>query len=919
MSLRFKVASAIGVISFCSFLLVFFAVQRILLSSFMRLENEDIAKKVQQLSQIVESERKNLERILVDWAFWDDTYRFVGGEYPEYCDVNCTDDVFPNLGIHFFGAFRLDGALFYGKSVDPNTQKPFALPQDLVYLLQMVGKSLSPGYLLDRRSGFLSVGREVWFFALSWITKSDLSGPPRGFLVMARKVDDAFLRHLSELFGRSVSLTVLDEVSFASLQRNGFKASSITPFTMSVTIPFPYVLGKGGFALTFPYERSFLKRGQEVARLLLFGHVAGSVAIFLLLFFFIEETAVRQILKLARFLERVRETGDFSARVVYRGSDEVTRISDAVNALLGEIGSRTAALAESESRFRRLFEEVPVGVYQARFGGEVLEANPRMLTLLGCRTLSELQELGLSFFRQDVLLSLAAFERFLEEHQEIRNVVSTWRVKDGSLKFLRESARMIGEGMYEGTLEDVTEEVLAREDARRNEMYYRILLEYSSDGVVVLSREGKIRFATSSIENVAGYTPEEVQGMSALSLLHPEDVRRVERLFLRGTEGMVERVEFRLRHRNGEWRTVEAIGRVLLSHPLVQGIVVTVRDVTERKRAEEAVRLLSFRDVLTGLYNRAYFEEELSRSGSARLLPLSIIVGDVNGLKIVNDAFGHAAGDRLLQLVAEVFRTSCRQEDVVARWGGDEFAVILPRAGKAVAQEICARIREKLKGAKTPLPAGIALGWATREDLSQSLEDVLQEAEERMYRTKLAEREDFYRGVLSTLEETLRSIRGVHFFEEVERLARQFAERIRLPLEQQEALALLARFHDVGIVPLVERGEWPGLPRDVFLRRHTESGYFIASNIPLLAPLSEAILAHEEWWNGEGLPRGLRGEEIPLLSRIIALCIAFLERPYREAFEYIERESGRVFDPFLAQEFLHFVRGSFAGNGAQKL
>lgn len=919
MSLRLKVAGIVGIVSFFSFLLVFFAVQQVLLSSFARLENEDLKKKVQQLFQIIESERKSLERILADWAFWDDTYRFVGGEYPEYCDVNCTNDVFPNLGIHFLGFFGPDGTLVYGRSVDPNTQKPFVLPQNLVPLLRTVGESLAPGYLLDRRSGFLPVGKEVWFFALSWIIKSDLSGPPRGFLAMARKVDSAFLQHLSDLFGRTVYLEILDEVSFASLHKSGFAIKQITPSAMVVTLPVPYALGKGGFALAFPYARNFSRQGQQVAKLLLWGHAVGSSAVFLLLFLSVERTVVQRILRLARFLEGVRATGDFSAQVTYGGSDEVARVGDAVNTFLREIESRTEALVQSEARFRRLFEEIPVGVYQALFGGRVLEANPKMLALLGCSTLAELEELGLSFFRQDALLSLSAFERFLREHREIRNVVTTWRMKDGSLRFLRENAQVIGEGVYEGTLEDVTEEILAREDARRNEMYYRILLEYSSDGVVVLSRDGVIRFATSSIENVAGYTPEEVQGVSALSLLHPEDVRRVERLFLRGVEGMVERVEFRLRHRNGEWRTVEAIGRILLSHPLVQGIVVTIRDVTERKRTEEAVRLLSFRDALTGLYNRAYFEEELRRSNTSRLLPLSIVVGDVNGLKIVNDAFGHSAGDRLLQLVAEAFRTSCRQEDVVARWGGDEFAVILPKAGKTVVQEVCARVREKLKGIRVPLPAGIALGWATREDLSQSLEDVLQEAEEHMYRVKLAEREGFYRDVLVALEEVLRRVKGEHFLEKVEHLARQFAERVRLPLEQREALVLLARFYDVGVVPLVERDEWLKLPREIFLRRHTESGYFIASNIPLLAPLSEAILSHEEWWNGEGLPRGLRGEEIPLLSRIVALCVAFLERPYREALEHIERESGRIFDPLLAREFLRFVRESFAENGAQTL
>lgn len=920
MSLRLKVASVVAAVSLGSFCLVFFVVQRLLLAGFLRLENGDLSAKVAQITRIIEGETKNLERIVADWAFWDDTYRFIGGEYPEYVDVNCTDDVFPNLGIHFLGLFDLKGNLYYGKSVDPGTQKPFPLPRDFVDRVRTVGMSLSPGYLLDRRSGLLLAGREMWLFALSWILPSDLSGPPRGFFVMARKVDEAFLGHLADLFGRQVAFEeVLDKAAFASLKNAGFTVQEVAPFLVRVAVPVPLASKEGGLALTFLYRRSFLERGQRVSRVLLFGHAMGSAAIFLLLFLFVENVAVRRILRLASFLKQVRTTQDFHLRASVAGQDEVAVVGEAVNEFLEEIERRTRDLAESESRFWRLFEGVPVGVYQARFGGEILEANPRMLEILGCSGMEELRELGFASFRQDVLLSLRTFEDVLREHGEIRNVVSTWKVRDGSLRFLRESARVIGDEVYEGTLEDVTEEVLAREDVRRNEMYYRILLEYSSDGVVVLDREGRIRFATSSVENVTGYTPEEVQGLSASSLLHPEDVRRVERIFLRAAEGMVERVEFRLKHRNGEWRTVEAIGRVLFSHPLIQGVVVTIRDITERKRVEEAIRLASFRDVLTGLYNRAYFEEELRRSESARLLPLSIVIGDVNGLKIVNDAFGHAAGDHLLKVIADVFQASCRKEDVVARWGGDEFAVILPRAEETIAREICARIRRRLEDAQTPLPASIALGWATRKDLAQSLEDVLREAEERMYREKLAGRERFFDRVLGALENALWRIRGKRFFEDVAWLARRFAEAIRLPEEQRELLLLLARFFDVGVVPLAERGEWPGLPEEIFLRRHTESGYFIATNIPLLAPLSEAILAHEEWWNGEGLPRGLRGEEIPLLSRIIALCVAFLERPRREGLAYIEKESGRIFDPFLAREFLSFVRGDFAENGVQKL
>ncbi|WP_438313849.1 diguanylate cyclase [Candidatus Caldatribacterium sp. SIUC1] len=912
MSLRYRVVAIVGVVSLVSFFLTAFALRHILVREFLALERENLTKRVEQLLHLVEGEKKNLERIVVDWALWDDTYRFMEGEYPEYVEVNCTDDIFPNLGIHFLGFFREDGTLVYGKSLDPYTQRPFALPQGFIPSVRSLGGLLSRGYLLDRKSGFFPVGKETWFFAISWILRSNLSGPPRGFLVMARKVDEGFLAHLSDLFGSSVKLGALD----SSLSET-FTVREIAPFRVLVSVPVSYAVGSGGIILVFPYFQSFAERGQRVAVFLERAHGAGSVAVLALLLLLLEGVVVRRILYLAAFLRKVWESRDFTLRAETKGKDEVTLLGGAVNTLLEEVVARSRSLEESETRFRRLFEGVPVGVYQARLGGEVLQANPRMLEIVECQTLGELQELGLAFFRQDAILTLASFEELLKRDRAIRGVVTTWRTKTGTLRFLRENAHLVRDEVYEGTLEDVTEEILARESVRKNEMYYRILLEYSSDAVLVLERDGRVRFATSSVENVTGYTPEELQGALALSFLHPEDARQVQHLFLQGKEGEVRRVEFRLKHRSGEWRVMEAIGRVLLAHPLIQGVVVTVRDVTERKRAEEAVRLASFRDVLTGLYNRAYFEEELDRLNTARVLPLSLIVGDVNGLKIVNDAFGHAEGDRLLRMVAEAFRASCRKEDVVARWGGDEFAVILPKADAPVASEICARIQERLKGETSVLPVDVALGWAIRESLSQSLEDVVREAEERMYQVKLAGRERFYEGVLQSFGAFLEELLGKRYLEEMEKLVLRFARRLRLSESQREQLVLLARFHEIGVIPLARRGEWPGLDQEAFLRRHTESGYFIASNIPRLAPLSEAILAHHEWWNGEGVPRGLQGEEIPLLSRIVALCTAFLEQPFAQAVAHIQRESGRVFDPLLAREFLTMVREHPSENGAR--
>jgi len=374
--------------------------------------------------------------------------------------------------------------------------------------------------------------------------------------------------------------------------------------------------------------------------------------------------------------------------------------------------------------------------------------------------------------------------------------------------------------------------------------------------------------------------------------------------------------ELKYCHKDGStrWWSVDA---VKISDKRFLGFLI---DITARKQAEADLINLSKYDYLTGVYNRRFFEAELKRIDDERLFPLSVIIGDINGVKFINDAFGHSAGDKHIAETAMILKDCCREGDVLARIGGDEFIILLPNTDNAAASEVLRKIQAAItefdaKNASDIYQHSVSLGCATKVSTDEDIKEIIKIAEGYMYQRKLLEHNSAHSAIVSSIRATMfeKSHETEEHAQRLVSLSKAVGMALGLSQAELDKLVLLASLHDIGKVGIrddiltkqseLNEMEW------VEMKRHPEIGYRIAKTSPELVPIAEGILCHHEWWNGSGYPQGLSGECIPLISRIVAVVDAYdamtNDRPYRKALDHevaierIKQNAGTQFDPHI--------------------
>ncbi|MEI6601915.1 MAG: HD domain-containing phosphohydrolase [Clostridia bacterium] len=491
----------------------------------------------------------------------------------------------------------------------------------------------------------------------------------------------------------------------------------------------------------------------------------------------------------------------------------------------------------------------------------------------------------------------------------------------------------IKNGFVNYLLIDITDKVIANEEIKKSEEKYRLLTENASDVIWILNTvKNKFTYISPSIFYLRGYTSEEAIDERLEDALVPDSLAKINEDLKKYIPAFIENPvsndfyisEIQQPHKNGDIIWVEVSAKLRLNQEGEIEVVGVSRNIDARKRAEKEIQRLSNNDQLTGVKNRKFYDESLIEFNQEEYLPLSLIMVDVNGLKLTNDAFGHKSGDLLLEMVARVLKKECRPEDVVARIGGDEFIILLPKTTYDYASKIIRRVHEYCAGQKiNNIPLSVSIGYAIKELPSDEMKEVFKRAEDEMYRNKLSESTSMRSSIMELILHTLfeKSHREMLHSERVSKICESIATRMGFIQEEINQIRTAGLMHDIGKIGIDEKilnkdgaldaEEWKEI------HRHPEIGYRILSSVVEFSRIADDVLSHHEKWNGSGYPRGLQGEEISVQARIIAVADAFdamtSVRAYskminvEEAIEEIKKHAGTQFDPKVVQMLIEVV------------
>lgn len=458
-------------------------------------------------------------------------------------------------------------------------------------------------------------------------------------------------------------------------------------------------------------------------------------------------------------------------------------------------------------------------------------------------------------------------------------------------------------------------------------------------GLAICRRDRTVVKSNSSFEQITGYSGAELDERPWTEAVHPDDRERDNAQYGKFLDGKIDGYAFTQRYTHPS----DGISRLHVKiTPLqeksrqyhlciIQGIAQPLaisRAPNESDRAPQKNRPMEKQDMLTGLYDLQYYNEEKQRLNTKGTLPIAILIGDLNGLRLMNYAYGYRNGDALIQKTTDILKAHCRKTDILARVNGDEFRILMPNTGHETAKRILAQIEKACADhndavSKNERKISLTFGIAIKTMPEENLDLVEKTAEEEMRARKMLNSNSSHSAIVSAIMATMfaHSQETENHCRRIASFSRRIGGKLNLPENQLDQLELFAMLHDIGKVGIKDailhnpdaltEAEW------VIMKKHPEIGSRIALSSPQFAPIAPLILSHHERWDGKGYPQGLKGEEIPLLARILAVVDAYdamttgriycKAKSKNEACRELQKNAGIQFDPAIVGIFLDSI------------
>ncbi len=605
-------------------------------------------------------------------------------------------------------------------------------------------------------------------------------------------------------------------------------------------------------------------------------------------------------------------------------------------------------LQEREALFKAVFEQSPVGISLVNNIESQSQINTEFARILS-RSKDEISLLSWIDITHpdDLKEDLEQFARFISREISGYSMEKRYLKPDGSYIWVQ---MVISRIQVNGVstknwnhlciVQDINDRKVAEETLCESERSKSMLLA-NLPGMAYrckFDKQWTMMFISEGCNTLTGYKPESLVDNNEQSyndLILPE----FREPLWREWEDSVKfnapfRFEYKISTASGDHKWVLETGQSVNNDDgsviALEGIII---DITESRKRLEQIQYINEHDYMTGLYNRRYYELEKNRLASLDCSPISIIMADINGIRLINNAFGLAEGDRLIIETAKLMQSCCRDGDLLARTGGDDFTILLPYTGREKAYEITDQIKESCERFNHTISnnekyLNLSIGFGTKDNHDESMDSAEKEAEEYLRKRKLFERNSYHNAVLSSIMATMyaRSHETEAHSLRISELCRTIANKMCLSQKLMDELHLFSMLHDIGKVGIDDRilnkPDSLTYSESQMMELHPEIGYKIAMAAPELESVADYILTHHERWDGSGYPQGKRGEEIPLLSRILAVADAYdamtEDRVYRKALskeaalDEITKNAGTQFDPDIVKVFVESIRESSA-------